>query len=106
LKKLPRFSGKLKRLRNSLLIRRVVGNSMLPTFAPGKVVFASSWLRPSVGRVVIIDHNGHEKIKRIRSVDGDGWAFVVGDNAAESTDSRQFGAVPSDSIVAIVLSRK
>lgn len=32
-------------------------------------------------------------IKRVESVDGEGWLRLVGDDAEHSTDSRVFGAV-------------
>ncbi|HEY1835444.1 MAG TPA: S26 family signal peptidase [Candidatus Saccharimonadales bacterium] len=88
--RLPKFSGKPKKLK-PLLLRQIAGKSMLPQFWDGRVVVASGWfgrLRPH--DVVIIRHDGLEKIKRIRQIN-DERLFVVGDNEAASTDSRDFG---------------
>jgi len=57
-----------------------------------------------VGQVVVArrpDRPGLEIIKRIQAIDG-GAIFLVGDNPSSSTDSRQFGAVPREQIVARV----
>lgn len=58
-----------------------------------------------VGDVVVArrpDRPELEIIKRIQAIDGNGAIFLVGDNPASSTDSRQFGAVPREQIVARV----
>ncbi len=60
-----------------------------------------------VGDVVVArrpDRISVEMIKRIQSFEGDGAAFIVSDNPAApgSTDSRVFGAVPRDLILARV----
>ena len=73
------------------VLRRIEGLSMAPTYAPGQVVLA--WNKPAridTGDVVIIRHDGLEKIKRVQKVRGD-ELFVVGDNTELSTDSRHFG---------------
>lgn len=58
-----------------------------------------------VGDVVVArrpDRPELEIIKRIQAIDGNGAIFLVGDNPSSSTDSRQFGAVPREQIVARV----
>lgn len=78
---------------------------MLPTLKPGKIVVA----RPrhngyQSGDIVIFDHDGLEKIKRVAEAragkpgDLKRQLFVLGDNKAESTDSRAFGWI-NESIV-------
>lgn len=97
------MSSKLpKKLKNSLVVRRVVGHSMLPTLPPGTLVIATGWLRkPKPGLVVIIEHDGKEKIKRIQKHEDD-QIYVIGDHEIASTDSRHFGHLDVDTIKARV----
>lgn len=70
-----------------------MGGSMAPRLSPGKLVVATPLmgkLRP--GQVVILEHHGKEKIKRIERIDPDKeQLFVIGDNLEASSDSRHFG---------------
>lgn len=85
------------------MLRRVVGHSMLPVLPPGTLVIGLTWLRkPLKNSVVIVEHNGKEKIKRIQDVDGS-KIFIVGDHENASTDSRHFGWVSVDTIKAHVV---
>lgn len=94
---------KPKKFKNPVVVRRVVGHSMLPVLPPGTLVFAFSMnLRPKIGNVVIIEHEGKEKIKRISDIN-DGEIFVVGDHDTNSTDSRHFGWISKNTIVARVV---
>lgn len=89
-----------------LLVRRVSGNSMLPTLQSGRIVLGYRWFyRLKPGDVVILRHNGLEKIKRIVAVNSQGIS-VQGDNRKESTDSRHFGAVPKSTVIAKLLFTK
>jgi phage repressor protein C with HTH and peptisase S24 domain len=100
--KLPTFFGKQRKLR-PLLLRQIVGTSMLPVLREGGVLVASGWfkkLRPH--DIIIIHHQGREKVKRVQAVDGD-KLFVVGDNAPQSTDSRHFGWLPLATVRAKVI---
>lgn len=99
--KYPRSSGKPKR-RKLLVVRRIVGSSMEPTFRAGQLVLASGFAKPRDGDVVIFQHDGLEKIKRLQHTTN-GTIYVVGDNAAGSTDSRAFGALPETVIIATVV---
>lgn len=85
-----------------IYLRRIVGESMLPGFQPNQVVLAVALRRPKVGTVVIVQHNGMEKIKRLTKVQRD-KIYVVGDNPAASTDSRRFGWLPKTSLKARVI---
>jgi len=88
------------------MLRRVVGDSMLPGLKPGQVVWARRhFANLKVGDVVVVKHGGLEKIKRLKQIDGE-HVFVVGDNAAASTDSRQFGWLPRADVVAKVRYRR
>ena len=86
------------------MLRRISGNSMLPTLTHGQIVYVRRWLySPRVNDVVMIRHRGLDKIKRIKAIHGHDIK-VVGDNPLESTDSRQFGALPVTLVVGKVLS--
>jgi phage repressor protein C with HTH and peptisase S24 domain len=86
-----------------IVFRRVVGKSMLPTLKPGRIVIATSiYFRLKNDDVVIIYHNGLEKVKRIQSIKN-GSIFVVGDNASQSTDSNVFGWLDKSEVKAKVI---
>ncbi|TMD41378.1 MAG: nickel-type superoxide dismutase maturation protease [Chloroflexi bacterium] len=66
-------------------------------------VDAATNLQP--GDVVVArrpDRPGLEVIKRIHSIDSAGTIFLLGDNSGASSDSREFGAVTREQIVARV----
>jgi len=43
-----------------------------------------------------------DMVKRVQSIDASGALFLVGDNLGASTDSRTFGPVPRDLVLARV----
>jgi phage repressor protein C with HTH and peptisase S24 domain len=66
---------------------------MLPVLPPETLVIGLGiFRRPKVGKVVMIIHEGKEKIKRIERVEDD-KIFVTGDNPSSSTDSNHFGLI-------------
>lgn len=82
---------------------RVTGNSMLPSLTPGMEVLidpkAYRHQRPSPGDVVVALHPHQPDLRIIKRVDAvmpDGNCHLQGDNPAASSDSRQFGSVPSN----------
>jgi len=75
---------------------------MLPSLEAGQVVIGRQTNDLQVGDVVIVSHDGLEKIKRIERTSGD-LLYLLGDNPARSTDSRQFGWVQAHAIVAKVV---
>jgi nickel-type superoxide dismutase maturation protease len=87
---------------------RVRGESMAPRLTGGALVIAqavdaTTILR--VGDVVVArrpDRPQLEIIKRIQSIAAEGTIFLTGDNPRESTDSRDFGSVRRDQIIARV----
>ena len=76
---------------------------MLPGLRPDHIVVATGvFRRLAPEQVVIVRHDGLEKIKRIQQV-RDGRVFVVGDNARASVDSRSFGWLPRQAVIAKVI---
>jgi nickel-type superoxide dismutase maturation protease len=76
---------------------------MLPTLRQGKIVVGWRYARRlKPGQIVIIKHQGREMIKRLQAIEAD-KLFVVGDNPSASTDSRSFGRVSRQQLVARVL---
>ncbi|OEU85569.1 signal peptidase [Streptomyces abyssalis] len=94
------MSGLLKRIG----LAEVYNPSMLPLLRPGDrlVVKYGSRVRP--GAVVVLRHPlQHDLLIVKRAVErrSGGW-WVVGDNPQVRNDSREFGAVPDDLMVARV----
>jgi hypothetical protein len=75
---------------------------MLPGLKPGQLVLASSLVNPKIGCLIILKHDGLEKIKRLVKV-SDHKIYVEGDNSLSSTDSRQFGWINKSTILASVI---
>lgn len=107
--------GSLLRARLSPV--RVEGDSMTPTLPAGAFVAVSAGRRKiRRGTVVVVRRpDGHEHIKRVVGVPGDPFESadgrattlrsheyaVAGDNSAASTDSRYYGPVRREQIVAV-----
>jgi phage repressor protein C with HTH and peptisase S24 domain len=102
--KLLKFSRKPGK--HKLLLRRVVGASMWPTYRQGEIVVGSTNVADvQVGDVVMVEHEGLEKIKRVADK-RPGEIYVLGDNPTASSDSRSFGWLSEKSVKAkIVWSR-
>jgi signal peptidase I len=82
---------------------RVSGASMEPTLRDGDRIavrppFAHE---PHVGQIVVAETDGREVIKRVASVDPEGFT-LGGDNRSASTDP---GRVPRDAIRAVMIAR-
>jgi phage repressor protein C with HTH and peptisase S24 domain len=101
--KSPTFSGKPKK-RSVLALRQIAGRSMTPSYQPGQLVFVTGWFNDiQVGDVIVFMHHGKEKIKRINLIDPLKGIYVLGDNPAQSTDSRSFGWIDYSEVVGRVL---
>ncbi|MGH3911330.1 MAG: S26 family signal peptidase [Pseudonocardiaceae bacterium] len=82
----------------------VRGPSMSPTLVDGDLVLLSKRGRAFPGAIVVVgwaQRPGQLSVKRVVGRHGEGW-WVLGDNPAGSTDSRQLGAAEP---VAVVLAR-
>lgn len=75
---------------------------MAPTLKAGQLVIGKVTRELKQGDIVIVSHNGLEKIKRIEKHQGD-LIYLLGDNAEASTDSRDFGWLPAKVIIAKVV---
>ena len=77
---------------------------MLPALPPRTYIIGLRWyLRLSPGNVIVFEHDGKEKVKRIIKANQDGALHVQGDHAVASTDSRQFGDIAKDNVIAKVI---
>jgi len=91
----------------SLATVRIVGPSMEPRLRNGEVFLVALRAAVQPGDVALLQHPERPElltVKRVVRRDEQGW-WVEGDNPLESTDSRQFGAVPPESIRGRVLFR-
>lgn len=101
--RLQRYFGQLRKLKPPFLLRHIVGKSMLPSYKEGGILVGLGWftgIKPS--DVVIILHEGREKVKRVHKV-REGELFLLGDNSKLSTDSRDFGWLPLEVVTAKVI---
>ncbi|MBC6420511.1 MAG: nickel-type superoxide dismutase maturation protease [Hormoscilla sp. SP5CHS1] len=76
---------------DEVLVNPRAYRSRLPR--PGEIVVACHPARPAL-----------RLIKRVAAVSGDRYCQLIGDNPAQSTDSRSFGAVSIDHILGRVTS--
>ena len=93
------FAGLAMLARRMLDVVEVRGRSMAPTLLPGDRLLVAR-LPPRLGDVVVATDPRdprRELIKRATRLDASG-VHLRGDNPAFSTDTRAFGAVPSDAV--------
>ncbi|SFD60116.1 nickel-type superoxide dismutase maturation protease [Streptomyces aidingensis] len=90
-----------------LALAEVYNDSMLPTLRPRDRLLVRHGARVRAGDVVVLRHPHQQDllvVKRAVERRPDGW-WVVGDNPRITNDSREFGAVPEELVVARALLR-
>lgn len=94
------------RLRNFfgtlLFVRRIVGDSMLPSLKKNQLVIATGLRKTKKGGVVVAEVNGIEVIKRITDFKH-GSVWLEGDNQEASTDSRRYGWIDRGAVRGVVI---
>jgi SOS-response transcriptional repressor LexA len=84
-------------------IYKVSGNSMLSAFYPDQKIIGLHWyINLKINDVVIAKIEKREVIKRITKIENQ-KVWLEGDNKKESTDSRTFGWIPKENIIAKVI---
>ena len=94
-------SGKPKKP-SRLIVRRVVGDSMLPTLKSGQIVVGLNGRRPKIGQLVIVRYKNREIVKRLTKIK-DTKLYIIGDNTGSSTDSNSFGWLAKKQLLATVI---
>lgn len=84
-----------------LFFRRISGASMMPRLHPGDIVFGTTRRIIRKGDIVVALVDGREVIKRVANISGSNVS-LMGDNAAHSTDSRDYGAVSKSAIMGVM----
>jgi nickel-type superoxide dismutase maturation protease len=83
----------------------IEGGSMEPALAAGDWVVVDLGADAPVGEIVVAtrpDRPELEVIKRVAERNAEGACFLLGDNAAQSTDSRQWGWVEPEAVSGVV----
>lgn len=94
----PRNRGLLRRIG----LAEVYNPSMRPTLHPGDQLVVHYGGRVRAGDVVVLRHPFQHDlliVKRLVKRNADGW-WVQGDNPGVRNDSREFGVVPDELLVA------
>lgn len=84
---------------------RIQGNSMLPELKDGDEVLVNPNEPYQIGDIVVAQHPFKQSvvlIKRISEID-ESSVYLIGDNPAESTDSRTLGKIPRKDILGKVV---
>ncbi len=75
---------------------------MFPVLRPSQLILAVARHQYHDEDVVIIRHNGIEKLERVRTIQGSRFE-VRADNPSHSTDSRHFGLIEKRAILGKVV---
>ena len=83
-------------------IFRVEGDSMLPVLKNGDLILINPCAEFRIGDIVLARHPFKQSVKIVKRIaeilPGERY-FLLGDNPPESSDSRQFGAIPAKDIL-------
>jgi signal peptidase I len=80
---------------------------MTPTLVKGDVIlisklaydiFGIDYKSPEPSNIITFEYNDELLIKRVKDVSSEGNVFVLGDNADNSVDSRDFGYIDYDNV--------
>ena len=87
------------------------GNSMSPALKDGDEVTFESYRKQNIkiGDILVVNHPyslNKKIVKRVLKIKGDSLYFLEGDNSYESSDSRTFGYISKESIIAIKSNEK
>jgi nickel-type superoxide dismutase maturation protease len=83
-------------------IFEIEGESMSPTLIEGDLALINYPAEIKEGDIVLAHHpfeKGSKLIKRVWKITPEGKYFLIGDNLAKSTDSRNFGELPATDIL-------
>ncbi len=85
---------------------KIVGHSMEPTLKSGQVVWVNNWAylfnQLEINDIVLFKREGKDMVKKVNQIEKD-KVFLIGDNQADSLDSRTFGEVSQKEIIGKVL---
>ena len=96
------WKGRILSLIGIREIFEVEGDSMSPTLNDGDLVLVNFHTEFKVGDIILANHpfdKGAKLIKRIWKISPEGNYFLIGDNLAKSTDSRNFGELLAKEIL-------
>jgi len=75
---------------------------MLPVLKDGQLVLAFKKTKLRPGSIVIVKRKDKEIIKRLNKIRGN-KLYILGDNLVRSTDSREFGWITKEDVLATVI---
>ena len=87
------------------------GNSMSPALKDGDEINFDSYKKQNIkiGDILVVNHPyslNKKIVKRVSKIKGDSLYFLEGDNSYESSDSKTFGYISTESIIAIKSNEK
>ena len=72
---------------------------MLPTLKPGQLMLFIRWFSYRAGDIVMVRHEGKEKVKRIKEKNKEEF-YLIADNNDPGHESHELGWIPKDEIIA------